>query len=105
MDSSARVHSYRRRGLYSLQLRNLYRFFDKENVLIIASEDLHRHQGTVLTRVFEFLGVSQAVQMGSERVFEGDWDGHEHRVLSTLLRLSYLVETVRFRQYHRLDKT
>ncbi len=105
MDSSARAHSYRRRGLYSLQLRNLYRFFDKENVLIIASEHLRRHHDAVLTRVFEFLGVSQAVQIGSGRVFEGDREGHKHRVLSALLRLSYLVETVRFRQYHRLDKT
>ena len=105
MDSSARVHSYRRRGLYSLQLQNLYRYFDKESVLIIASEDLRRHQDTVLTRVFEFLGVSQAVLMSAERLFEGDWEGHKHRVSSALLRLSYLVETVRFRQYHRLDKT
>ena len=29
-DSAMRRHSYRRRGLYSLQLRNLYRFFRKD---------------------------------------------------------------------------
>ena len=31
--SEMRVFSYRRRGLYSLQLRNLYRFFDRDRIL------------------------------------------------------------------------
>ena len=36
-DSAMRRHSYRRRGLYSLQLRNLYRFFDEDRVLIVRT--------------------------------------------------------------------
>ena len=91
-DSHLRRHSYRRRGLYSLQLRNLYRFFDRDRVLIVRSEDLlHRHDA-VLRRVFLFLGVSPEVRIAPRIVYAGDRGGRRHRVVSRLLGLSYLAE-------------
>ncbi len=104
LQSPMRVNSYRRRGLYSLQLQNIYRFFPKENILIIASEDLRHHHDSVLTRVFEFLGVQQNVQIDAEPVFEGSGSESKHRFSAALLRLSYLVERRRFRQCHRLPE-
>ena len=92
-----RRHSYRSRGLYSLQLRNLYRFFDRDRVLILRTEDLLRRHDAVLRKVFVFLGVSEQVRIPPETVFEGERDGRRHRVVSWLLRLSYLAESARMR--------
>ena len=98
VDSHLRRHSYRRRGLYSLQLRNLHRFFDRDQVLIVRSEDLlHRHDA-VLRRVFAFLGVAEDVRIAPRIVYAGDRGGRRHRVVSRLLRLSYLAERRRLRR-------
>ena len=95
--SAIRVCSYRRRGLYSLQLRNLYRFFDRDRILVVHTRDLRAHHHVVLRRVFAFLGVSEDVRVEPEMVFEGDRGGRRHRAVSWLLRLSYLAEFVRLR--------
>ena len=100
--SAVRVCSYRERGLYSVQLRNLYRFFDTDRVLIVRSRDLRTCHQSVLGRVFTFLGVSGDVRIASEVVFEGDRGGKRHRAVSWLLRLSYLVEFVRLRGLLRM---
>lgn len=96
--SAMRVWSYRRRGLYSLQLRNLYRFFDRNRVLIVRTRDLRTRHHAVLRRVFAFLGVSERVRIEPEIVFEGDRGGRRHRAVSWLLRLSYLAERARLRR-------
>ena len=57
--SAMRRHSYRRRGLYSSQLRELYRCFDGDRVLIVRTRDLRARHHDVLRRVFGFLGVSE----------------------------------------------
>ena len=99
--SLTRVCAYRRRGLYSLQLRNLYRSFDREQVLIVRTRDLEEHHDAVLRRVFAFLGVDEGVQIAPERVHEADRGGRKHRVVSWLLRLSYLAEYARMRALSR----
>ena len=95
--SEMRVCSYRRRGLYSLQLRNLYRFFDWDRIMVVHTRDLRAQHHVVLRRVFAFLGVSEHVRIEPEIVFEGDRGGRRHRAVSWLLRLSYLAEFVRLR--------
>ena len=103
-DSAMRRHSYRRRGLYSLQLRNLYRHFDRGRVLIIRTQDLLRRHDAVLRQVFAFLGVSGDVRIAPERVYpdvpgNGGRHGRPHRAVSCLLRLSYLAESARLRAF------
>ena len=99
--SAMRTHSYRSRGLYSLQLRNLYRFFAWDRVLVLRTEDLLQRHDAVLREVFAFLGVSEQVRIAPEIVFEGRRDGRKHRTASWLLRLSYLRERVRMRALSR----
>lgn len=100
-ESAHRVQSYRARGFYSRQLRNLYQAFDPSRVLIVQSRDLlHRHDAE-LRRVFEFLGVCPDVHIPQEIVFKGEPGRRKHRVASWLLRLSYLAEFVRLRQVLR----
>ena len=95
--SAMRVGSYRVRGLYSLQLRNLYRFFDEDQVLIVRSEDLRERHDAVLRRIFAFLGVSGPVRIAPQIVNEGKGGGQKHRAVAWLLRLSYLPERLRLR--------
>ena len=95
--SAMRDHSYRSRGLYSLQLRNLYRFFAKDQVLIVRTPDLLTHHDAVLRRIFAFLGVCEEVRVPPEIVHRGSRGDRRHRAVSCLLRLSYVVEFVRMR--------
>ena len=95
--SAMRVGTYRRRGLYSLQLRNLYRFFDRDRVLIVRNADLLERHDAVLRRVFAFLGVSEEVKIAPAIHNKGKRDGSKHRAVSWLLRLSYLLEAARMR--------
>ena len=108
-DSAMRRHSYRRRGLYSLQLRNLYRHFDRGRVLVIRTQDLLQRHDAVLRQVFSFLGVSEDVRIAPGTIYpdtprKGGGAG-AHRVASWLLRLSYLAESVRLRALLRHART
>ena len=96
--SAMRVWSYRRRGLYSLQLRNLYRFFDRDRVLIVRTRDL---PNAPLCRasagVSPFSECPNRCESSPRTVFRGDRGGRRHRAVSWLLRLSYLAEFARLR--------
>ena len=96
--SAWRHHSYWRRGLYSLQLRNLYRYFYAGQVLLVRSEHLAQRHDQALQRIFRFLGVSAHQGIEARRVFEGKRDGRRHQVTSWLLRLFYLPEFIRLRR-------
>jgi hypothetical protein len=53
-----RVYSYVDRGLYSAQLRRLWRFFGTEAVLVLRQEELREKPQGCLDRVCTHLGVS-----------------------------------------------
>jgi len=53
-----RVHSYVDRGYYVEQLRNIYRFFPKEQVLVIKHEALQNNHEWVLSEISKFLQIS-----------------------------------------------
>lgn len=95
--SAKRVGSYRARGLYSLQLRNLYRFFDRDRALVLRSRDLRDDHDDTLRRVFAFLDVSEEITIPPGAYNEGERGGRRHRFVSWLLRLSYLRDRARMR--------
>ncbi|MDD9984604.1 MAG: hypothetical protein OXU81_25130 [Gammaproteobacteria bacterium] len=84
-------------GLYSLQLRNLYRYFDRDQVLVIHTRDMLERHHEMLGRVFAFLGVSEHVRIAPEIVFKGERNGRMHRAVSWMLRLTFLAEFMRLR--------
>lgn len=102
--SARRVQSYRSRGLYSRQLKNIYRHFSREQVLVIKAEDLmNRHEKT-LKRVFEFLGVDDDVKIPNEIIFSnnhGKTIGIDRKLLlpRLILKISYLLEYWRIKHY------
>ena len=95
-ESAARRHSYRSRGLYGVQLRNLFAVFPASQVLVLRSEDLLRRHDETLENVFAFLGVSGSVRIPPETVFKGPEPGR-HAVVRWLLRLSYVADSRRLR--------
>ena len=101
--SASRVFSYRARGLYSLQLRNLLKHFSRHQVHIVRSRDLLRDHEAVLRGVFAFLGVAENVEMPERTALPGERHGkRRHPILSWLLRLSYLAERWRARGLYDL---
>lgn len=53
-----RILSYVDRGYYSKQLQRLWKFFGRENVLVLRQEELMDCPQSLLERVYTFLGVS-----------------------------------------------
>ncbi len=108
--SAARVHSYRIRGLYSFQLRNLHRYFPRQQMLVVSNRLLLRDHQAALRRIFSFLGVSENVStclsfltMAKRPASAGDLLGkRRHPILSWLLGLSYLAERRRARGLYQL---
>lgn len=49
--------SYVARGLYNIQIKNYLSCFDKDQLLIINSEEFFNNPGTILSGVFQFLGI------------------------------------------------
>ena len=93
--SAHRQHAYRRRGLYSKQLHNLFRHFAPKQVLVLRNADLRRNHHAVLRRVFRFLGVSEDVRIPPESVFANEGAWKKHRVVRVLLRATYAFEALR----------
>jgi hypothetical protein len=54
-----RVYSYMDRGLYSEQVRRLWRFFPRDQTLFLRSEELRAAPQDTLDRVCDFIGVGR----------------------------------------------
>lgn len=54
------VYSYVDRGFYSEQLRRLYRFFPRDQVLVLRSEDVRDRPGHCIDRILRLLGLPAA---------------------------------------------
>jgi hypothetical protein len=63
-----RLYSYVDRGFYSWQVRRLWSYFTKEQVLVLKSEDLKNNAGQTLASVCRFLGVSMVADTSPKDV-------------------------------------
>ena len=95
--SPTRLHSYRARGKYRAQLRNLFRHFQRDNILIVRNRDLRERHDATLRRVFEFLGVCPAVTVPQQVVFAGRY-AKRHPVTRRILNLLFRRESRLLRQ-------
>ena len=48
-----------RRGMYAMQLKNLYKYFNKNQVLVLKAEDLKTNRQETIDKVTDFLGVDR----------------------------------------------
>jgi len=58
-----RLYSYIDRGFYLEQLRRLWRFFPREQVLVLKSEELRENSTEIIQKVFDFLGIEALPKM------------------------------------------
>ncbi|UCN00599.1 sulfotransferase [Sulfurimonas sp. SWIR-19] len=65
-----RVYSYKDRGLYSLQIRRLLRFFSKEQILFLCYEDLKNYPILTLNKVTDFLQIEVFESLKFDTVFQ-----------------------------------
>jgi hypothetical protein len=56
--------SYKRRGLYKIQLSRYFEHFSREQLLILSSESFFANPAASLKRVFEFVGVDPDYHIG-----------------------------------------
>ena len=68
-----RIYSYLDRGIYSKQLRRLWNYFPKEQILILKSEDLRHTPNEVLKRICTFLKISHFPLIESKDVHCGSY--------------------------------
>lgn len=76
--------SYTDRGFYAQQLRRILRFFPREQLLVLKSEDLRDNPTGILERVGRFLDVQPFEAVAPRDVYPGRYDGapgHEARSL------------------------
>jgi len=79
--SSIRRHSYADRGRYAEQVQRLLKWFHREQILIVRSEDLRSRHAEVLESAWRFLGLSLPTEMPSyrnENASTGTIDPHGH---------------------------
>lgn len=57
------AYSYKSRGLYSNQLQRIFRFFDRENIKIVFSEDLFSNPTSVVHDVISFLEDNSQIEV------------------------------------------
>ncbi len=56
-------HSYKKRGIYVEQLKRYWRYFDKDQLLIVNSDAIFNDPRAALKRIFTFLGVDPDVEI------------------------------------------
>jgi hypothetical protein len=98
-------YCYRKRGLYSVQLRRLYRYFPREQVMVINQADLHLHHQATLATVFDFLGAERVADISPEWITPQARERktlpeHKYRILRHLLRISFHFEYRRLQREH-----
>lgn len=94
-DFARRHHSYLARGFYSGQLQRLARFFPRQQILVLASEDLRYRHRWALKRVHEFLQLrAPEIIPPGETVFAGHYPRQES--LLRCLRWLYRRERRRY---------
>jgi len=78
-----RVYSYKDRGLYATQIRNILHFFPKDQVLFIKYEDMQLYPDVTLQEISDFLNIAPFKQQNMEYIFQLPYK-------STLLYSDYL---------------
>lgn len=68
-----RTFSYLDRGFYSSQIRRLLRFFPRDQVLILLSEDLQEKHNETLSQVFSFLEVDSTVKIEPKTIHKREY--------------------------------
>ncbi|MEM7324262.1 MAG: sulfotransferase domain-containing protein [Actinomycetota bacterium] len=82
-------HSYFSKGVYVEQLERLFRFYPRDQVMVIQSEEFYRNSNRVLAEVTDWLGL-QTVTLEEK----DDRNGHAYKRMDEEMR-AHLIELYR----------
>ncbi|MEI6123995.1 MAG: sulfotransferase [Bacteroidota bacterium] len=85
-----RVHSYIDRGYYSKSIKRMMKFFPKEQMLFLRTEDLQANHQSTLKKVFEFLNIPN-VEIEQENFFVNEYHSMNESERN-LLKIKYHKE-------------
>lgn len=97
-ESAHRCQSYRSRGLYSRQLRAVYRNFSPSQVLVISQSDLQYKHYETLREIYRFLDIEYERTIAAANIFSAGPLFRRNGITARLLRLSYWLEYRRLRK-------
>lgn len=87
-----RIYSYIDRGFYSFQIKRIWEFFSKDQVLILESESLKKEPKQVLEKITSFLSVASFEEIIPLKAHEGKYDGDINENEKEILKRIYQHE-------------
>jgi len=87
-----RIYSYIDRGFYSCQIKRIWEFFSKDQVLILKSESLKKEPKQALEKITNFLSVSPFEEITPLIAHEGKYDGDINENEKEILKSIYQHE-------------
>ena len=98
-----RVFSYVDRGFYSAQIRRLWRFFGKEQVLVLRQENLRHNPGACLERIWQHLSIPSSTAITPLERHTGDYDLEMSSICRERLRKVFWQEIGQLEQMFGWD--
>ena len=87
-----RVFSYVDRGFYSAQIRRLWRFFGREQVLVLRQEELRLNPETCLNRIWQHLSIPSGPTITVLERHKGDYESEMSSTCRERLRKIFWQE-------------
>ena len=87
-----RVYSYIDRGFYLEQLRRLWTYFPKKQVLVLRNEELKQNPNETLQKVLAFLGVGSLTLMNTVNIQSFPYISSMSKAERNYLRLVFEYE-------------
>jgi hypothetical protein len=84
------ITHYLQRGLYYQQIKELYKWFPKQNILILLSENVKNNMETEYNKVYQFLNLSPLDNVAYNTHFESDSKDTIHPMLYEKLKLFFI---------------
>ncbi len=84
--------SYVARGMYSAQLRRIWRHFPREQVMVLKSEDFQADPAPALAQVAQWLGVGAFPNVAPRKIFALPYEGPMGRGARQFLHETFEIE-------------
>ena len=84
------VTHYLQRGLYYQQIKELYKWFPKQNILILLSEEVKTNMENEYNRVYHFLNLRQLENVSYNTHFESDSKDNLNPALYNKLKIFFI---------------
>jgi len=94
--SPLRHHAYRLRGDYARQLDALYRYFPREQVLVLRSDAFRQQPQEIMVRVYAHLGLAGPVRLPEQaEAFAGDYTSPSRNGMTWMIATRLLRKELR----------